>query len=112
MRGRASGGAPAAVERYSAPVFGFAAASGVVVHSLAGTGATAAAEGSPPPPQSTGQLRAVSPHDFTHCPSPHFPQRAAAAAGAGVEGAGSGAASLVALQSAGHVRSFSQDGAQ
>ncbi|HYI09546.1 MAG TPA: hypothetical protein VEK57_10830 [Thermoanaerobaculia bacterium] len=68
-----------------------------------------AADGSPPPPQSMGQLVAVSPHDFTHWPSPQRPQRAAATTAAG---AGVGEASFVALQSAGHVRSFSHDGAQ
>lgn len=71
-----------------------------------------AADGSPgPPPQSIGQLVAVSPHDFTHWPSPQRPQRAVAS-DAGAAGTGAGAASFVDLQSAGQVRSFSHDGAQ
>ncbi|HYC92003.1 MAG TPA: hypothetical protein VEO54_22515 [Thermoanaerobaculia bacterium] len=71
-----------------------------------------AIDGSPgPPPQSIGQLVAVSPHDFTHWPSPQRPQRAVAD-DAKAAGTGAGAASFVDLQSAGQVRSFSHDGAQ
>ena len=68
-------------------------------------------EGWPPPPQSTGQLVEVSPHDFTHWPSPQRPQRAAAT-GAGAGGTGTGAVSFVDLQSFGQLNSFSHDGAQ
>ena len=74
-----------------------------------------ALDGSPPPPQSMGQVSFVSPQDLTHWPSPQRPQRAEPAA-AGVAGAvgaaGATAGALVDRQSAGQVRSFSQEGAQ
>lgn len=89
--------------------FGFGVSAGFAHSSRSGV-VTLANDGSPPPPQSTGQLVEVSPQDLTHWPSPQRPQRAAATGAGG--GTGAGAKSFVDRQSAGQVRSFSHEGAQ